>query len=111
MKSYICAVLATAGIVVMLIGGLVDVREIVVTGAGLGVVAAVVSLVVGLLERRPGKRGTGAAFVVAAVIAGAGSVSWFFLDDSAINIGGLLAMAIGVIALWGLAVPLGRRQE
>lgn len=115
MKYLLSAALATAGMLVMAIGGLVDVRGIVIVGTVLGVVGAVVSLVVGILgvarDRRPGARALATAFAVSGVVAGTGYSSWFFIDDSSINIAGLGAMVLGAVALWGFAVPLSRRMR
>jgi hypothetical protein len=61
---------------------------------------ALVIMVVGVITGIARRDGVGALCAVAAVVAGYGFVSWFFLDDSAINIGGLAAMIVGVLLLW-----------
>ena len=96
----------TAGLAAMFVGVGVDTGFLVVAGAVVGVVGAVVGFLVAFTVRNL----PGVFFSIASVIAGAGFGSWFFLDDSEINIAGLTATVVGVVALWVLAVPVGRRR-
>mgnify|MGYP000915923961 CR=1 FL=1 len=104
--SWTAVATTTVGFVAMFVGAGVDTGFLVVAGAVGGAVGAVVGLLAALTARTL----PGALFGVASVIGGAGFASWFFLDDSEINIAGLAATVIGVVALWVLAVPLSRRR-
>jgi hypothetical protein len=86
----------TVALVIMVVGVIADWGPLAVIGAVVGALGAVGALIAGIARRD----GVGALCAVAAVVAGYGFVSWFFLDGSAINIGGLAAMIVGVLLLW-----------
>lgn len=90
----------TVALVIMVVGAIVDWGPLLVIGAVIGTLGAIGALVAGVARRDR----FGALSAVAAIISGYGFLSWFFLDDSAINIAGLAAMIVGILLLWVAAL-------
>lgn len=131
-RTVLWPMIVTAGFVVMIIGVAADADPVTVTGAVIGTVGAVIALLDGgvtaLAMRRSGAHAAsdgavpavsspqaGLVYAVAAVIAGAGFLSWFVGDGDG-NLGGTVMMVVGALVLWGALLwkallPRARRRR
>jgi hypothetical protein len=137
-RTILWPLIVTAGFAVMIIGVAADSDATTVTGAVIGAVGAVIALIDGgitaLSMRRSGPPTgahaapdgatvdpvtsplAGVVYAVAAIIAGAGFASWFIVDDSDTNLGGVVMMVVGALVLWGAVLwksllPRARRPR